>query len=269
MNILDDKNKPNVVCIIQARMGSNRLPGKVLEEICADPMLDWVVYRAQQSSCVSKVVVATTTDASDDAIAVWCAAKQVDCYRGAVQDVLDRFYQSALLTSADVIVRLTADCPLIDPKVIDDVINLFVKTDADFAANRLPPPFHRTFPIGLDVEVASFAALERAWREADQPFQREHVLQYLYEEEGRFNVSILDAQRDFGAYRWTVDTPQDLEFIRALMADLKCDRDASWLVILDHIQRHPQLALINADVHHKSFTDVDHRAGKETDGNHG
>jgi spore coat polysaccharide biosynthesis protein SpsF len=266
MNTLIDKNDFHVVCIIQARMGSSRLPGKVLEDICADPMLGWVVYRAQQSSLISAVMVATTTDASDDAIAAWCSANAVACYRGAVQDVLDRFYQSALLAGADIIVRLTADCPLIDPQVIDDVVSLLVKNNADFVANRLPPPYHRTFPIGLDVEVVSFAALERAWHEADQPFEREHVLPYLYEEEGRFNVSILDAHQDLGALRWTVDTPQDLAFIRALMADLDCDRDVSWLTILDHIQKHPQLTRINADVKHKSYTDVDHRAGNEAEG---
>jgi len=269
MNEIVDKKKLNVVCIIQARMGSSRLPGKVLEAICASPMLSWVVDRAKNTTHISTVMVATTTDASDDAIAEWCAANQVDCFRGAVQDVLDRFYQAASEAQADVIVRLTADCPLIDPQVIDDVITLFLIEKADFAANRLPPPFHRTFPIGLDVEVVTFTALERAWREAGQPFEREHVLPYLYAQEGGFKVSILDAHQDLGDLRWTVDTPQDLQFIRALMADLNCNRDVSWLTVLDHIVQNPNLSRINADVQHKSYTDIDHRAGNHIESNHG
>jgi len=240
-------------------MGSNRLPGKVLEKICENPMLDWVVSRAGQASLVSKVLVATTTDASDDLIASWCTENHVHCYRGAVLDVLDRFYQAASSAQADIVVRLTADCPLIDPAVIDDVITLLIDSGADFSANRLPPPYHRTFPIGLDVEVVSFSALERAWQEADQPFEREHVLPYLYEEKGRFKVEIIDAPRDLGDLRWTVDTPEDLEFIRTLMAQLKCDRQLSWLQILAYIENHPELARINASVQHKSYTDVDHR----------
>ena len=257
-----------MVCIIQARMGSSRLPGKVLEDICSYPMLDWVVYRAKKSSHISAVMVATTTDTNDDRIATWCAANQVDYYRGAAQDVLDRFYQAALVARADVIVRLTADCPLIDPQVIDDVIDLLLESKADFSANRLPPPYHRTYPIGLDVEVVLFTALERAWREANQPFEREHVLPYLYVEKNRFKVSILDAHQDLGALRWTVDTPQDLTFIRTLMAELNCNRDISWLRILDHLQDHPELSRINADIQHKSFTDVDQRAGSHFEDNH-
>jgi len=263
----DQKRKPNakIVCIIQARMGSSRLPGKVLKEICGYPMLDWVVHRAKNAAYISTVLVATTLEHNDDAIAKWCQDNAVPCYRGAAQDVLDRFYRAAKTENADVIVRLTADCPLIDPHIIDDVIDLFFVEKADFAANRLPPPFSRTFPIGLDVEVVSFSALEKAWHAATKQFEREHVLPYLYAEDGRFHISVLDAEKDFGALRWTVDTPADLKFLCTLMERLKCNREISWLSILDHIQTHPELMEINADVVHKSFTDIDQRANQTKD----
>lgn len=223
-------------------------------------MLDWVIHRAKLASSISEIMVATTTDPEDDPIADWCFQTGIAFYRGSALDVLDRFYQAALSVDADVVVRLTADCPLIDPAIIDEVVGALLDRQADFAANRLPPPFHRTFPIGLDVEVVSFSALERAWQDAREQFEREHVLPYLYEEPGRFNVFVLDAKEDYGALRWTVDTPQDLEFIRTLTTAMECARDASWLTVLDFLQAHPEIAAINSDVVHKSFTDIDHRA---------
>ena len=129
---------------------------------------------------MDEVAVATTTDVSDDPIEAFCKSNKVPVYRGDVFDVLDRYYQAARAFQADVIVRLTADCPLLDPYVVDQTVRRFFADGADFAANRLPPPFKRTFPIGLDTEVCSFAALERAWKEADQKYQREHVMPYLY-----------------------------------------------------------------------------------------
>jgi spore coat polysaccharide biosynthesis protein SpsF len=258
-----------IVCIVQARMGSSRLPGKVLKDICGFPMLDWVIHRAQLASSINAIMVATTTDQEDDPIADWCIQNGITFYRGSALDVLDRFYQAAVSVDADVIVRLTADCPLIDPAVIDEVVGALLDRQADFAANRLPPPFHRTFPIGLDVEVVTFTALERAWQDAKEQFEREHVLPYLYKDVGKFNVFVLDAKEDYGALRWTVDTPQDLEFIRALTAAMECARDASWLTVLDFLQDHPEITAINSGVAHKSFTDIDHRALSGGEDNNG
>jgi spore coat polysaccharide biosynthesis protein SpsF len=240
-------------------MGSSRLPGKVLQDICGFPMLDWVVHRAKRASRVSSVMVATTVEAADDGVVDYCEKHGVPYFRGAALDVLDRYYQAARTVHADVIVRLTADCPLIDASVIDDVVGVFLSRGADFAANRLPPPYRRTFPIGLDVEVVSFNALARAWREAAQSFEREHVLPYLYTVEGRFKVVVIDAPADYGALRWTVDTPEDLAFVRELAGMLNCDREIGWLDILDFIQHHPELEAINAGVQHKWVNDVDHR----------
>ncbi len=180
--------KLNVVAIIQARMSSSRLPGKVLLDIAGKPMLQWVVERVRQAPGVSEVVVATTDNPADDPIEEFCVKNNILIFRGNQFDVLDRYYQTAKLVNADVIVRVTADCPLIDPNEVDNLLNEFFERKVDFAANRLPPPWHRTFPIGLDVEIASFAALERAWNEATEIHDREHVMPYLYEVEGRFST---------------------------------------------------------------------------------
>jgi spore coat polysaccharide biosynthesis protein SpsF len=252
-------NKLHTVAIVQARMSSSRLPGKVLKDIKGKPMIAWVVERTRQASSVDYVAVATTTDPADDAIENWCRESQTACYRGSMFDVLDRFYQAARLYAADVIVRVTADCPVIDPLVIDETVAAFHVNDADFAANRLPPPWGRTFPIGLDTEVCSFIALERAWKEADEPHEREHVMPYLYDEADRFKVFQLNTLPDYGSLRWTVDTPEDLEFIREVF-ELLPDRDHfTWLDVLAVTQKHPELNAINAEIKHKVFNDVDAR----------
>ncbi|MDO9547005.1 MAG: glycosyltransferase family protein, partial [Pelolinea sp.] len=248
-----------IVCIIQARMRSSRLPGKVLEDICDHPMLYWVVSRAGKAKKINDLVIATTSDDSDDPIALWCKENNINCFRGDVFDVLDRYYQAANEWQAGVIVRLTADCPLIDPELIDMVIEAFFEQKVDFAANRLPPPYERTYPIGLDIEVVSFEALEKAWKRATLPFEREHVMPYLYSVKDRFKIHILDADENLGSRRWTVDTPEDIEFIRALFSNLNCQINFSWKDVLHLLDENPDLERINADVAHKSYRDVDSR----------
>jgi len=247
------------VAIIQARMSSNRLPGKVLADIAGKPMLFWVVERTRQAGTIDAVAVATTRDGTDNAIEETCRANDWPCFRGDAFDVLDRYYQAARYLNAESIVRLTADCPLIDPRVIDRTVDEFRRSGADFAANRLPPPWKRTYPIGLDTEVCSFSALERAWKEAHQPYQREHVMPYLYDQEGRFKVWVVDHEPDYGSYRWTVDTPEDLSFIRRVFSLLEDPLHTSWLDVLRLVQNHPELTAINASVPHKSGFDVDER----------
>ncbi|GAP05296.1 spore coat polysaccharide biosynthesis protein F, CMP-KDO synthetase homolog [Anaerolinea thermolimosa] len=250
----------NVVTIVQARMASSRLPGKVLRELGGEPMLAWVVERCRRASTVNSVLVATTTDSADDPVVALCAERGWPVFRGSQFDVLDRFYQAARWAKADVVVRVTADCPLIDPKVVDQVVREFFEREVDFAANRLPPPWKRTFPIGLDTEVCTFSALERAWREATQKYEREHVMPYLYDEPGRFKIFILQHEPDLGHLRWTVDTPEDLDLLRAIVSRLKGRMDFSWEEVLAIFEREPQLAEINASVNHKSGFDVDDRA---------
>jgi spore coat polysaccharide biosynthesis protein SpsF len=254
--------KPNVVAIIQGRMSSSRLPGKILLEIGGQPMLVQVVERVQKAQRVNRVVVATTTDPSDDPVEHLCKKHSYACYRGSQFDVLDRFYQAARIQDADVVVRVTADCPLIDPQVIDRTIQAFFDHNADFAANRLPPPWKRSFPIGLDTEVCSFQALEHAWKEAVLPYEREHVMPYLYEEEGRFRVVTIDAEQDWGHLRWTVDTAEDLETVRSLFTLFGKREVLSWLDVLSIWQAHPELEMINAQVRHHNFDDFDERFTK-------
>jgi len=234
------------VAIIQARMGSSRLPGKVLLDLAGKVMIQHVIERTQRAQTLDSVIVATTTDPSDDAVASFAASIGIPYTRGSLHDVLDRYYQAAKTHQADVIVRITADCPVIDPAVIDQTVKLITdprSPNTDFACNRLPPPFSRTFPIGLDVEVCTFSALERAWKQSTETFHREHVMPFLYENttfdshsqftlphsyfvrhgtsQRNFRIAQLHHQPDYGALRWTVDTPEDLAFIREIFARLK------------------------------------------------
>lgn len=277
---------PKTVAIIQARMGSSRLPGKVLLDIAGKPMLSRVTERASRAKKVSQMVIATTAQPEDDAVAAWCAESGFNCYRGSLHDVLDRYYQAARLFNAEVIVRITADCPLIDPLLVDRTVEAFFgkvekqdqqliksvqQTTAegqkhawDFVANRLPPPWGRTYPIGLDTEVCSFEALEIAWKEAKEPHHREHVLPFLYENSDRFRILLVNHTKNYGMLRWTVDTSEDLELVRRIFAYFGSRDIFSWLEIVDLFQTHPELALINAQVRHKSYAEIDERMDKYT-----
>ncbi len=266
--------KPRVIVIIQGRMGSSRLPGKVLLDIAGQPMLERVFRRASRAGAVDAVIIATSTDPSDDAVVEHCRSKNIPCERGSLYDVLDRFYQTSRNSRADMTVRLTADCPVIDPILIDAVVNTLKQFNFDFACNRLPPPNQRTYPIGLDVEACTFKALERAWQESSEPYLREHVMPYLYEgvkltkdnpelqtgiSRRGFKVALLDHSKDYGSYRWTVDTSKDLEFIRQVYSHFNGRDDFSWREVLALVHGDPVLMAINATVHHKTMKDIDAR----------
>ena len=207
-----DRTALRVVAIIQARMGSSRFPGKVLSDLHGHPVLWHVIDRAKRAMSIDDVIVATTDSALDDPISSFCEAISVCCFRGSEADVLDRFYKAAKHVKADVVVRITADCPFIDPEVIDQVVARFKEGDLDYASNTL----RCTYPDGLDTEVFSFTALETAWREARSPAEREHVTPYL--RKGGFRVCNVQSKTPVapGAYRLTVDYPSDLHFIRRL-----------------------------------------------------
>jgi len=271
------KKRLHSVAIIQARMGSSRLPGKVLLDIAGKPMLRRVIERVQCAKMLDELVVATTLDPSDDPLAAFCTERGYACHRGSQFDVLDRYYQAAVNLQAEIVVRITADCPVIDPDLINNALEVYMESGVDFIANRLPPPFGRTYPIGLDIEICSFNALSRAWKEATQAYQREHVMPYLYEDvhlqvisptqscgtSGRgFKVLLLNHVPDRGSSRWTVDTPADLEFIREVYAHFGGREDFSWLEILDLVQKNPELARINESVEHKNLHDIDERGNK-------
>jgi len=269
--------KPRVVAIIQGRMSSSRLPGKILADIAGQPMLTRVFTRTSRAKTLNEVIFATTTDASDDPVAEYCDFSGIPFTRGSLFDVLDRYYQTAKQAKADVVVRITADCPVIDPDLIDDVVKAVTTDKFDFACNRLPPPFQRTYPIGLDVEVCPFNLLEKAWKESTETFHREHVMPYFYEgveltRESRtletgvsprgFKVALLDHTTDFGDYRWTVDTPEDLDFMRQVYSHFDGRDDFTWKEVLDLVHDEPKLMEINAGVKHNTLTDVDKRALK-------
>jgi spore coat polysaccharide biosynthesis protein SpsF len=248
-----------VVAIIQARMSSTRLPGKVLKTAGGRTMLERMLERVKRAQTVDQVVVATTTDPSDDAIVRASRKYGAQVFRGSLPDVLDRYYQAAKQYQADIVVRLTGDCPLIDPDLIDEVVNALIDKQVDFACNRLPPPFSRTYPIGLDVEACTFAALENAWRNADQKHEREHVLPFLYAEPGRFKVFQLNHAEDLGHLRWTLDTPEDLQLLRRIYRNFKGRNDFSWLDVLALWRAKPEIFAINAQVKHKSYLESEAR----------
>ena len=257
--------KINVVAIIQARMLSSRLPGKVMKEIAGFPMIYHVLKRVSSAKMVDEVVVATTVDRSDEPIADFCKTIGFKCFRGHSYDVLDRYYQAAHLYKADIIVRITSDCPLIDPEIIDSMVTKFQDSDYDFIANRLPPPWKRTYPIGLDVELVSFSALQRAWREAETKFEREHVMPYLYDKTGRFKILVIDHNQDNGEKRLTVDTPKDLELIKKIFDHFSPRIDFSWLEALELLKKFPELEKINSGVSAKMVSDVDKRFDNNED----
>ena len=266
---------PRVVAIIQGRMSSSRLPGKILADIAGQPMLQHVFIRTSRAATVTETVFATTTDSSDDPVAEYCDFSGIPCTRGSLFDVLDRYYQAAKGAKADVVVRVTADCPIIDPTLIDDVVNTLINDEYDFVANRLPPPFPRTYPIGLDVEACTFEVLEKAWKQARELQHREHAMPYFYEgvelttikrqlqtgiSPRGYKVAILHHTTNFGDYRWTVDTSEDLEFMRQVYSRFDGRDDFTWKEVLELVHDEPKLMEINAGVQHKTLKDIDERA---------
>lgn len=260
--ISDEKlmtHEQKIVAIIQARMTSSRLPGKVLIPIVGYPMLYHVVNRVSSAKMVNQTVIATTDDPADDPIAEFCLTNGYACFRGHPYDVLDRYYQAALKFQADIIVRITADCPLMDPELIDSLLQTFLDTKVDFAANRLPPPWDRSYPIGLDIECVRFDSLRKAWQEAESPFEREHVMPYLYDQPDRFKILLTHHDPDYGKKRWTVDTPQDLALVKAIFENFAPRLDFSWLEVIELINQHPEMEKINTSIIAKNVADVDQR----------
>ena len=253
-----------VVGIVQARMGSQRLPGKVLAHLSTTNtpdlrVVDWTVRRLRLARSVDAVVVATSTEVADDPLVEHCATQGYDVFRGSLADVLDRFHGAAQAAQADVVVRVTADCPLVDPGVVDLVVDRHVHRAGPFTANRLPPPHRRTYPVGLDVEVTNMSDLELAWREATKSSHREHVMPYLYEGIDQ-DVLVVDAEIDAGDIRWTIDTAEDLTAIRALVEVADAGLQTTWRQLLAAWRAHPELADLNAHVQQRRADDVDPRS---------
>ncbi len=203
-----------ILCILQARMSSRRCPGKVLAPVLGEPMMLHQIRRIRRAQEIDELVVATSDQSSDDVIVELCERSSTKSFRGSLDDVLDRFYQAALLYKPDHIVRLTADCPLIDPTIIDATVSQHFSGEFDYTSNIET----RSFPDGLDVEICRLSALRRAWREAKTDIDREHVTPYL--RSGEFHTGHLTGCPDLSHHRWTVDYPDDLAFIRNIYGAL-------------------------------------------------
>jgi spore coat polysaccharide biosynthesis protein SpsF len=230
---------PTVLAIVQARMSSTRLPGKSLADVGGEPMLSLLLRRVQRSRKIDGLVIATSTDPSDDAIEGTTRALGCRVYRGDRDDVLGRFVGAAN-GHVGPIVRITADCPLLDPTIADQVVDLFLaEPDCDYASNIEP----RTYPDGLDVEVVSHELLEHIAGSVDDPSDREHVTRAIRRRLDRFRSTSLVQQDDLGALRWTVDTSDDLDFVRQVVARLGSRRyEADMNAILAAIRADPSLA---------------------------
>jgi spore coat polysaccharide biosynthesis protein SpsF len=232
------------VAIIQARMGSTRLPGKVLLPLLGRPILSRVVERTARAGLVDEVVVATTVDPSDDPIVNLAVDEGWAVERGSENDLLDRYVRTARAHKADIVVRITSDCPLIDPTLIDQTIDAFVDGRGGYASNTLEP---RTYPRGLDVEVVAREALEQAWRDDADPASREHVTPFLYRNPERFRLVRVSSPDDQSAHRWCVDTSEDYELVRRIYDALPRD-DFTWRQALEVVDSHPLWASINRNV---------------------
>lgn len=233
-----------IVGIIQARMGSTRLPGKALADLAGAPFFARVVERMRACETLDALVLATTTDPSDDPLVALATSLGLPVYRGAVDDVLDRFTQAARMVDAHLIVRITADDPFKDPQVTDHAVRLWLnQPDLDYVSNTLRP----TYPEGLDIEVFTREALERAWREAQLPSEREHVTPYIWKHPDRFRLLNFEHERDLSHLRWTVDYPEDLTFARAVYERLYRPGQVFLMAdILRLLEVEPQLAQVNA-----------------------
>jgi len=201
-----------ILGILQARASSRRLPGKVLKPILGRPMLERQIERLRRARRLDRLVVATSSDASDDAIAALCQSLAVDCFRGSLDDVLDRFYQAARPYAPRAVVRLTGDCPLADPQVIDRLIDMHLTGGFDYTSNVVK----RSYPDGLDAEVMEFHCLEAAWREATLPSEREHVTPFIRSQRERYRFGDLVQPQDLSDGRWVVDDPEDFAFVSAI-----------------------------------------------------
>lgn len=200
-----------IFAIIQARMGSTRLACKVMKPLLGKSVLWHVVNRVTRAKSIAGVFIATTTDSNDDVIADFCRENHINVFRGSEDDVLDRYYRCAKENGIEHIARLTADCPLHDPEVVDFVCKEYMAGNYDYASNT----FEYTFPDGLDVEVFSFAALEEAWKNAKLPSEREHVTPYI-KKNLHFKHKKVSSLRDYPIYRLTIDCPEDYEFINKI-----------------------------------------------------
>ncbi len=239
---------PKVAVIIQARMGSSRLPGKVLKMLAGRTVLAHVIERCQQIPLVSEVIVATSTQLDDEPIVEEAKKQGVASWRGSETDVLSRYVEASRLSSAEAIVRVTSDCPLLDCAVSGMVTTQFAATSPDYCSNTL----ERSFPRGLDTEIFSLQALYEAHEHARHAADREHVTKYINEHPQRFRLQSVKGEQDFSRYRWTLDTEEDWQLISEIYRELYDSVNTfAWTDVLQLMARRPELHLINAHIEQK------------------
>lgn len=242
----------NVVAVVQARMGSTRLPGKILKKVNGKTLLDYQMERVEQSKLIDKIVIATTVKESDQPIVDFCLKRNIDYYRGSEDDVLSRYYEAAHEFKADIIVRLTSDCPIIDPEVIDKVIQFYLENQSklDYVSNTID----RTYPRGLDTEVFSLEALNKAYNKATHPRDREHVTAYFYTNPEKFRIGSFNEGPNYSEYRWTVDTEEDFKLIELILTSLYKDGKLFSLSdTIDLLEKHPEWKKINEHIEQKKL----------------
>lgn len=238
------------VAIVQARMGSTRLPGKVLKALGDRTVLGHVIHRLQAIVELSDITIATTTSLEDDKLVAEAKKYGVRYYRGSESDVLSRYFGAAVECKSDNIVRITSDCPVIDPVVTADVIRFFIKQQADYASNGL----ERSFPRGLDTEVFTMDSLTRAYRHAEQEFQREHVTPYLYQNPHLFILKSYINPVNYSQYRWTLDTEEDWAVINEIYKNLyQPGKIFLWQDIVKLMEDCPRIPLLNVHVEQKKL----------------
>jgi spore coat polysaccharide biosynthesis protein SpsF (cytidylyltransferase family) len=246
MNNVKKNPNWNIIAILQARVSSSRLPGKVLKPILGKPMLSLQIERVRRSSLVDQLIVATSNDRTDDPLEDLCRRMGVECFRGRLGNVLDRYYQCAKQYKPQVVVRLTGDCPLADHEVMDGAIHFFLNNGYDYVTNGGEEP---TFPDGLDVEVFTFSALKSAWENAGLPSEKEHVTPYIRNHPERFALGVYRGERDLSGLRWTVDEPEDFDFVTRIYEQLYPNDPAFTTAdILNLLDRNPELSLMNSGI---------------------
>jgi glutamate-1-semialdehyde 2,1-aminomutase len=230
----------NIVAVIQARMGSTRLPNKVMKEVNGVPLIELLIKRLSRSKHLSRIMLATSTDPRNNVLAAHVESMGYSVFRGSEGDVLARYYHAVKDIKPDAIVRITGDCPLVDPRIVDEIIELFQSKGVDYASNTLKP----TFPDGIDVSMASFGALEKAYIEATSDFDREHIMPYIRNPD-KFKLANLEYTEDYSGERWTVDEPEDFEVISNIFNHFSPQIDFGWLEILQLLKDRPELFLAN------------------------
>lgn len=241
-----------VVAIIQARMGSSRLPGKIAKNLFGKTILEHVIERVRQSKTIDDIVIATTELEKDDRVVELAIKSGVKFFRGSEDDVLSRYYFAAKENSADIIIRITSDCPLIDPYVVDDLTRLYINNDYVLVTNAGSNLKYRTYPRGLDTEVFSFYALEQAFLKATEKYQREHVTPFIYE--NNLDVYYYMNDIDYSNYRWTLDTKEDFKLIKCIYDELyKREHNFYLNDIIDLMIKKPELPRINLHIEQKGL----------------